>query len=143
MNLRLPAGYVEGKAAQAQAEARESFLAFRKNLRYGTTILWGWWVELVAVELQQFYQDFVAGRRPRLALMAPPQHGKSLTAVDLIAWISGKNPDIKTIFASYSAELGERTNLELQHIIQSERYKRIFPLLGSVGLGRAGNATTS
>jgi hypothetical protein len=27
MNLRLPAGYVEGKAAQAQAEARESFQA--------------------------------------------------------------------------------------------------------------------
>ena len=137
MNLRLPAGYVEGKAAQAQAEARESFLAFRKNLRYGTTILWGWWVELVAVELQQFYQDFVAGRRPRLALMAPPQHGKSLTAVDFIAWISGKNPDIKTIFASYSADLGERTNRQLQHIFQSERYKRIFPLtrIGGIGTG--------
>ena len=72
MNLRLPAGYVEGKAAQAQAEARESFWAFRKNLRYGTMMLWGWWVELVAVELQQFYQDFVAGRGPNLALMAPP-----------------------------------------------------------------------
>jgi hypothetical protein len=39
MNLRLPAGYVEGKAAQAQAEARESFWAFRKNLRYGTMML--------------------------------------------------------------------------------------------------------
>ena len=36
MNLQLPAGYVEGKAAQAQAEARELFWAFRKNLRYGT-----------------------------------------------------------------------------------------------------------
>ena len=100
-------------------------------------MLWGWWVELVAVELQQFYQDFVAGRRPRLALMAPPQHGKSLTAIDFIAWISGKNPDIKTIFASYSAELGERTNRELQRIFQSERYKRIFPLtrIGGIGTG--------
>jgi hypothetical protein len=57
MNLRLPAGYVEGKAAQAQAEARESFWAFRKNLRY-ETMLWGWWVELVAVELQQFLPRF-------------------------------------------------------------------------------------
>ena len=133
MNLRLPAGYVEGKAAQAQAEARESFWAFRRNLRYGTMMLWGWWVELVAVELQQFYQDFVAGRRLRLALMAPPQHGKSLTAVDFIAWISGRNPDIKTIFASYSADLGERANRELQRIFQSERYKRIFRSPGSVG----------
>jgi len=53
MTLRVPIGYVEGKAAQAAAEARESFWAFRKNLRYGT-MLWGWWVELVAVVLQQF-----------------------------------------------------------------------------------------
>ena len=30
MNLRLPAGYVEGKAAQAAAEAREWFWAFRR-----------------------------------------------------------------------------------------------------------------
>ena len=36
MTLQLPVGYVEGKAAQAQAEAREWFWAFRKNLRYGT-----------------------------------------------------------------------------------------------------------
>jgi len=136
MTLRVPIGYVEGKAAQAAAEARESFWAFRKNLRYGT-MLSGWWVELVAVELQQFYQDFVAGRRPRLALMAPPQHGKSLTSIDFIAWISGKNPDIKTSFASYSAELGERTNRDLQRIFQSERYKRIFPLtrIGGIGTG--------
>src|SRR5262245_41345494 len=100
-------------------------------------MLSGWWVELVAVELQQFYQDFVAGRRPRLALMAPPQHGKSLTSIDFIAWISGKNPDIKTIFASYSAELGERTNRDLQRVFQSERYKRIFPLtrIGGIGTG--------
>ena len=61
MTLQLPVGYIEGKAAQAAAEARESFWAFRKILRYGT-MLWGWWVELVAVELQQFYEDFVAGR---------------------------------------------------------------------------------
>jgi hypothetical protein len=53
------------------------------------------------------------------------------------AWISGKNPDIKTIFASYSAELGERTNRDLQRIFQSKRYKRIFPLtrIGGIGTG--------
>src|SRR5262245_55625326 len=126
MSLQLPAGYIEGKATQAAAEARESFWAFRKNLRYGT-MQWGWWVEVVAVELQRFYEDFVAGRRPKLALMAPPQHGKSWTAIDFIAWVSGKNPDLKTILASYSGELGVRANLDLQRIIQSERYKRIFP----------------
>src|SRR5262249_53010570 len=129
-----PVGYVEGKAAQAQAEAREWFWAFRKNLRYGT-MLSGWWVELVAVELQQFYQDFKAGRRPQLAITAPPQHGKASAAIDFIAWASGKDPDIKTIFASYSAELGVRANLDLQRIFRSERYQRIFP---STSIGRTG-----
>ena len=33
MTLQLPVGYVEGKAAQAQAEASDWFWAFRKNLR--------------------------------------------------------------------------------------------------------------
>jgi predicted phage terminase large subunit-like protein len=98
-------------------------------------MLSGWWVELIAVELQQFYEDFAAGRRPKLALMAPPQHGKSETVIDFIAWSSGKNPDIKTIFASYSAELGERANRDLQRIIQSERYKCIFPLTRIGGTG--------
>ena len=134
MTLDLPAGYVEGKAAQAQAEARASFWAFRKNLRYGT-MQWGWWVEDVSIKLQEFYQEFVAGRRPKMALMAPPQHGKSSAATDFIAWVSGKNPDCKTIFASYSAELGIRTNLDLQRIFKSERYKRIFPLFRIGGVG--------
>ena len=134
MSLQLPAGYIEGIAALAQAEARELFWAFRKNLRYGT-MLSGWWVELVAVELQQFYQDFAAGRRPKMAVTAPPQHGKSSTAIDFIAWVSGKNPDLKTILASYSAELGVRANLNLQRILESERYKSIFPLtrIGATG----------
>ena len=39
MTLRVPIGYIEGKAAQAAAEARERFWAFRKNLRYGTMML--------------------------------------------------------------------------------------------------------
>ena len=39
MILQLPAGYVEAKAAQAAAEAREWFWAFRKNLRYGTYVV--------------------------------------------------------------------------------------------------------
>ena len=143
MNLRLPAGYVEGKAAQAQAEARESFWAFRKNLRYGTMMLWGWWVELVAVELQQFYQDFVAGRRPRVALMAPPQHGKSLTAVDFIAWISGGIPTSRLSSHRTQPTWASVPIGNCSTSFRASATSGFFRSPGSVGLGRAGNATTS
>jgi hypothetical protein len=65
----------EKVVALGAARARDDFYAFRRMVRPG--IIWGWWIEVLAWELQRFYEDFVAGKRPRLALMAPPQHGKS------------------------------------------------------------------
>ena len=125
MNLLVPKICVQKLAAQAQAEARSNFWAFRRYMR--PDMLWGWWVERVAVELQQFYLDLVAGKRPQLAIMAPPQHGKSWAATDFIAWVAGKNPNLKTIFASYSDDLGMRTNLDLQRMFMSPAYRSTFP----------------
>jgi predicted phage terminase large subunit-like protein len=71
--------------------------------------------------------DFEAGRRPKLAMFAPPQHGKSWPATDFVAWMAGRSPDRKTIFASYSSELGERTNSHLQRIIRSPNFQLAFP----------------
>ncbi len=110
--------------ALGAAQARDHFHVFRRMIRPG--ILWGWWIEDVVCQLQRFYEDLVAGKRPRLALMAPPQHGKSWAATDFVAWVAGKNPDLKTIFASYSAELGIRTNLDLQRIMTGPNYRTIF-----------------
>jgi hypothetical protein len=45
---------------------------------------------------------------------------------DFIAWIAGKEPDLKTIFASYSDELGADVNKALQRIMTSECYVSIF-----------------
>jgi predicted phage terminase large subunit-like protein len=122
---RLPVEVARALKEKADAEARDWFFAFRRRMR--PTMLWGWWCEEVALELQEFYADFVAGKRPKLALMTPPQHGKSWTALDFIAWVAGKNPDWKTIFASYSDELGTRTNLELQRMLGSPAYRAVFP----------------
>jgi hypothetical protein len=62
-----------------------------------------------------------------LAIMAPPQHGKSWAATDFVCWVAGRDPDLKTILASYSADLGTRTNLDVQRIIKSPMYPEIFP----------------
>jgi predicted phage terminase large subunit-like protein len=86
----------------------------------------GWWQHEVADELQRFYHSLINGVRPKLVLMAPPQHGKTEQVKDFVAWLAGKQPDLKTIFASYSDELGVAVNVDLQRIMTSERYVAIF-----------------
>jgi predicted phage terminase large subunit-like protein len=106
-------------------EARNHFDLFRREIRPNAT--WGWWTQEIAWQLQRFYNDMVDGKRPKLAISAPPQHGKSWAATDFIAYVAGKLPDRKTIFGSYSDDLGVRTNNDLQRIITGEPFKRIFP----------------
>jgi hypothetical protein len=86
----------------------------------------GWWPQHVAKHLQKVYKDLETGKRPKLAITAPPQHGKSMSVTEFIAWVAGRNPDLKTIFASYSDTLGERTSLGLQRIFEQPNYKKIF-----------------
>lgn len=65
-------------------EAREKFYGFRRYMR--PDMKWNWWVQVVCLELQQFYVDLMAGKRPKMALMAPPQHGKAqLKVVPVLA----------------------------------------------------------
>lgn len=109
----------------AQAEARESFWAYRQYMR--PTMLKGWWQRQVAWELQRFYEDLIAGKRPYLLLEAPPQHGKSWQVTDFISWMAGKNPDSKCIYASYSDDLGKRANTQLQRLFDTQKFAQTFP----------------
>jgi predicted phage terminase large subunit-like protein len=109
------------------ARARESFAVFRRTIRPG--MLWNPFVGQITRELQKFHEAFVAGKRPKLAMLCPPQTGKSWAAEDFIAWVAGKNPDWKTIYANYSDDLGVLRNLNLQRLFTSQRYCHIFPNL--------------
>ena len=111
--------------AIARNEARESFWAYRQYINPKMKL--GWWQKDAAAHLQQFYSDLIAGKKPKLVIQAPPQHGKSETIVDFIGWVAGKNPDLKTIYASFSERLGVRANLKLQRTIDSARYRAAFP----------------
>lgn len=108
-----------------QAKAREDFWAFRQYMHPKMKI--GWWQREISQELTNFYYEFTAGKRPILLIQAPPQHGKSYQIIDFIAWMSGKNPDVKTIYASFSERLGVRANLALQRMYDSAKYKGVFP----------------
>jgi N-terminal domain of anti-restriction factor ArdC len=91
------------RARFALALAREDFWRFR--LLINPQMHQAWWQQDVAKHINQFYADFIAGKRPKLILQAPPQHGKSEQIRDFACWIAGRCPDAKTIFTSYSDEL--------------------------------------
>ena len=114
--------YLDVITAVNAAMARESFAVFRRTIR--PDMSWSPFVGLMTRELQKFHEAFVAGKRPRLAMMTPPQHGKSSAAEDFMAWEAGKNPSLKTIYASYSDELGVLRNMNLQRLFASRCSRR-------------------
>lgn len=105
--------------------AQEDFWSFRCWL--DPSMKKGWWQREMAGKLQEFYDDMIAGLAPVMVIGAPPQHGKSRQVVEFIAWILGKNPELASIYASFSEDLGDRANRTLQRILDSERYQRVFP----------------
>jgi predicted phage terminase large subunit-like protein len=113
-------------------QARNDFSVFRRIIR--PNMLWGWWTDELARELQQFRADLIAGKRPILVMQAPSQHGKSTAVSDFIAWIAGNHPDLNIIYVSYGDELGIRANKALQRTVSSEPFSKIFPLqIGTQG----------
>jgi predicted phage terminase large subunit-like protein len=106
-------------------DAREDFWAFRQYMN--PTMKKGWWQREVAGILMRFYQELIDGLRPKYVLEAPPQHGKSFQVIDLLAWIFGKHPELRGFYTSFSDRLGVRANLRLQRIMDSKKYRKVFP----------------
>jgi predicted phage terminase large subunit-like protein len=78
--------------------------------------------------LCEYLDRFISGDIKRLLVSMPPRHGKSeLVSRRLPAYILGRNPNAEVMAASYSADLSRRFNRDVQRIIDSELYKRLFP----------------
>jgi predicted phage terminase large subunit-like protein len=107
--------------------AREDFYSFRMYMHPKNKS--GWWQRDVAEHLHQFYLDLKAGKRPKLVIEAPPQHGKSVQIVDFIAWVAGHDGDLRTIYTSFSERLGVRANLSTQRMMGGARFQKVFPNL--------------
>jgi predicted phage terminase large subunit-like protein len=113
----------------AQLESRESFWSYRQYMN--PKMIRGWWQREVALELHRFWWDYLAGKRPKLLLQSPPQHGKSTMVIDFVSWAVGqafleRQSAIRFIFASFSDRLGIRANVRLQRILLNPKHPAIF-----------------
>ncbi|MDE1484280.1 phage terminase large subunit [Xenorhabdus bovienii] len=82
----------------------------------------------VCAALDEFLIDMMAGQRPILILGAPPQHGKSdIVSRYLPAYFFGKHPDKRVAGLSYGKDLASDMNRDVQRIMMSEEYKKLFP----------------
>jgi predicted phage terminase large subunit-like protein len=106
--------------------ARQSFGAYWKLTK--PDMAWNWFNDVIAAELQQFYEDVYAGKQPRLMLFAPPRHGKSEgTSRRFPSWVFGQRPNAHIMACSYAASLAQRMNRDVQRIMDTPLYTQLFP----------------
>lgn len=76
----------------------------------------------------EYCERWASGEIKRLAIMAPPRHGKTeIVSRRLPAWMMGRSPDIAVMAMSWGATLAEANSRDVQRIIMSDEYRRIFP----------------
>jgi predicted phage terminase large subunit-like protein len=107
-------------------KARRNLLAFVKVTKPDYRV--GWFNRILARELDRFLDDVVNERSPRLIIEAPPRHGKSeMASRRFPAYALGRYPDLPIIATSYASDLASAMNRDVQRIIESEEYRRLFP----------------
>lgn len=119
--------------------AREDFYTFCRITK--PDLETNWFIEKLCKALQKFYEDVRAGRQPRLMIFAPPRHGKTETVSRRFpAWVFGKWPEAHVMGIGCSSPLTQRTNRDIQRIMDSAIYRNIFP---NIRLGESNVATIS
>ena len=104
-----------------QNKAKEDFLSFVKCV----------WPEFVEGSHHRHIADkfnkLATGEINRLIINMPPRHTKSEFASYLLpAWMVGRDPKLKIIQATHTAELAIRFGRKAKNLIDSENYSKIF-----------------
>jgi len=77
--------------------------------------------------IAQKFEDIAAGKLKRVIINLPPRHTKSEFASYLFpAWMIGKNPTLKIMQATHTADLSVRFGRKVKNLMESEDYRKIF-----------------
>lgn len=88
----------------------------------------GWFHSEICQALDEFLNDIVEKRSPRLIICAPPRSGKSeLVSRRFPAYVLGRYPDLSFIGTSYSSDLAGSFSKDVQRIMEESSFHEIFP----------------
>jgi len=121
----------EGASLKAQKELAKRILSRKRLLpfveRFTPDYQAGWVHKDICKRLEQFSQDVVDRKSPRLMLFMPPRHGKStLASITFPAWHLGRNPKHEFISCSYSGSLAMSFSRKVRHLLREPLYKTVF-----------------
>lgn len=106
-------------------KAQSDFYTYRRLISPDDII--GKFYKDITQDLQEFYDDMKVGKRPKLMINTPPQHGKSSAVIEFIEWVMGNNPNLRNIYTSYSDDLGVTANMKIQRDLIKPVFIKIFP----------------
>lgn len=102
--------------------ARNDFYAFARYLS-PSTYQFNWHHHLLHGQLDRFAKKEIK----RLIVTMPPGHGKSeAVSRNLPAYLFGQDPNNRLICCSYNTELARDMNRDVQQILESDAYQRVF-----------------
>lgn len=114
-----------------EALARRSFFAFTWKVFQtlhpdpADAFIPNWHVEAICHALE----DARVGATRRLVITVPPRHLKSISAaVAYPAFLLGHDPGCRILVASYSLDLARKHSDDFRTILESDWYRRLFPL---------------
>jgi hypothetical protein len=89
----------------------------------GQQFLVNWHIRALAWYLEQCAN----GRVRRLLITLPPRYLKSIsTSVAFVAWLLGRDPTMRVICASYSAELANKHARDCRSVMEAPWYRQAF-----------------
>ena len=110
------------KVLGIRAIAQDDFMAFVKHVYEG--FIEGSHHKQVAKK----FEKLATNRGSRIIVNMPPRHTKSEFASYLLpAWLIGKNPKLKIIQTTHTAELAVRFGRKVRNLMEMDIYKQIFP----------------
>lgn len=96
------------------------------TLNPGARFLPNWHIDAIAWQLERVR----TGEINRLIINLPPRHLKSITvSVAFPAFLLGHEPRRRIFGVSYGADLAVKHSADFRSIVQSEWYRRAFPLM--------------
>ena len=110
------------KVLGIRERAQDDFMVFVKHVYEG--FIEGSHHKQVAKK----FEKLATNRGSRIIVNMPPRHTKSEFASYLLpAWLIGKNPKLKIIQTTHTAELAVRFGRKVRNLMELDIYKQIFP----------------